>query len=251
MSRSFIADTSYSGLRGVGDYKSMIIEILKLLNESTAVAGSKADELLYTSGKNRVPGQDIFRLDNNEESYDLSNLSLKGYEVISEYINTAPENKAKSLLIYLLNSGVLYQIIGELNITRADWADRIFDYFSKAQDRSSDYLEEFYKMVPEAYEFGHDQIGLNILAANNLIASFENYANNGGFYSPEVRERFVQALKDLRDKVRKNISPTVEVGREIFGSYKNGEYKPMSRTVYTRYSMEARVEVSQLLDQIS
>jgi len=136
---------------------------------------------------------------------------------VSEYINNVKnEKRAKSLAAYLMFSGVLFDHLDDLKITRECVIDPINQYYSKIKTAPSKAVEEFYDKVPEAKKLGKEIYQLCNEDTSNLKSLFRSRFEK----EPDYNERdliFINALNKLRSELRSIYSPELNTILQLFG----------------------------------
>lgn len=136
---TFLTDTTLTKLSQANDFQSLVLGMTMVIHKSRGIAEVKARKFLLTSGGNRsiLHDYELEEFESTGEANKLApeqetKLSLStdsDYIILSNYINTAEENPAKSIVVKLMSAGILYEILPYLTIKREDILFKINQYY--------------------------------------------------------------------------------------------------------------------------
>lgn len=231
MSEDYLEDSKLKSLQKAEDLDQMIAGILSIINVNKAIVDVKVDELYYRSGKNRsqLSESDMQRLidndfDNIEELPAIQITTEKSYRIVCDYINSAPGNRAKAIVVKLLRSGEIPDLMKRfenygLTIEREDISLRLSNYLDSIESRVNMYYDNFFALVPDAKKLNMDRSRLVFNAdITNIVRSYAKITKSDGSNPSQSEiQYFNDKLVKLRRDVSNVISPELGTALEIMG----------------------------------
>jgi hypothetical protein len=232
----FLEDSDLSSILDSDDLFDITVGILSLKHDNKFVAKVSAMGIFHRQGGSHRRST-IYNdwLDDSNAQNSAATLVSEGIiEKVSEYINTSKINRAKAVIIFLMQNGELYTHLDKMNITNSELLAVVEKYYKDSKIAEDIHFDNFYSINPKAAQLTYDRHYFLYGELSNLKEAFKLLPD----VTKEEEFRFVDTIPELRKEVNALIYPNLQLLYQLFD---------ISRGTYEKNKIAARNELSQIL----
>ena len=224
---TFLSESTLTKLVSADNIESITLGMMMMVHKNRGIAEVKARRFFLTSGENRTllkdyeMNEDIDNTLSPEQNTMIRLRSERDYKIVSNYINTGDESAVKSLIIKLMSNGVMYDILGELNIKRPDLLFKINQYydsqFPKIHSEFSRFLFKYPKLEKKLPSGNRHEL-YTLSRIKNVSDIFKTIPNKDGeLPTKEEVKQFEKDLGEMRANIKSIYEPSTRSLMNLFG----------------------------------
>lgn len=247
---TFLSDTTLTKLASATDIESLTLGMMMMIHKNRGIAEVKARRFFLTSGENRNLLKE-YEIDeagelivSQEQNTMIRLKNESDYKIVSNYINSGDESAVKSLIIKLMSSGIMYDILTNLNITRGDLLFKINQYYDsqipKIHSEFSRFLFKYPKLEKKLPSGNRAEL-YTLSRVKNVSDIYKTIPDKNGEYpTKEQIKQFERELGEMRANIRSVYEPSTKSLYNLFG---------IAEATYARNIIRAQNELGQMLQR--
>lgn len=247
---TFLTDTTLTKLVSATNIEELTLGMMMMIHKNRGIAEVRARRFFLSSGENRSVLKD-YELENIESGDNLitspeqeSMIRLRtetDYKILSDYINTGEENPVKSIIVKLISSGIMHDILPNLNIKRDQLLMTINNFYDSNLPRINNEFSRFlfkYPKLEKKLPTGRSDL-YTIPRTAPIVQLFKEIKTKEGEEpTKEEIKQFEIELGELRGRIKSLYEPSTKDIVSLFG---------LSPATYTRNIERAQNELGQML----
>lgn len=247
---TFLSDSSLNKLVSAKNIEDLTLGMMLMIHTNRGIAEVKARRFFLTSGENRAVLKDyelndlenIDALMSPEQNTMIRLRTDSDYNILSQYINTGEESAVKSIVIKLMSSGIMHDILPNLNIKRPEILFNINQYYDSKIPQIHSEFSKFMFKYPKLERKLPTQNRSDLYTTQRVSAItsiYKTIPNKAGeLPTQEEIKRFENDLGELRAKIKSFYEPASKDLLNLFG---------LTSATYSRNVARAQNELGQML----